>query len=148
MILFATFAAKAPSLKGQPSPKDYPHARQLAELLKGHNLIQVGGDGDEQLTPDFRRNLSFNELGNLIHESRTGICCDSYLQHYYWFLKRRAIVLFGISDPIIFGHPENINLLKDRSFLRPQQFDLYYVNQYKPEAFVTPEEVLKALHEL
>lgn len=146
MILFAPFAAKAPSLKGQPSPKDYPWAKELAELLREHNVVQVGGNGDEQLTPDFRRNLSFRDLGNLILESDTGICCDSYLQHYYWFLKRRAIVLFGISDPLIFGHPENMNLLKDRNFLRPQQFDLYYLTDYKPEAFVTPEKVVEALN--
>jgi hypothetical protein len=54
-------------------------------------------------------------------------------------------VLFSISDPLIFGHPENLNLLRDRKFLRPRQFDLYYINQYNQEAFVTPPEVLQAL---
>jgi ADP-heptose:LPS heptosyltransferase len=146
MVLFAPFAAKAPSLKGQPSPKDYPWAKELATLLEKHNVVQVGGNGDEQLTPDFRRNLSFSDLGKLILESKTAITVDSYLQHYYWFLKRRAIVLWGISDPVIFGHPENINLLKDRKFLRPQQFDLYYTNQYCTESFVTPERVVEALN--
>jgi hypothetical protein len=63
-------------------------------------------------------------------------------------LHKPAIVLFGISDDRIFGHPENINLLKSREFLRPNQFDLYYVTDVKPEAFVSPQEVLKALHEL
>ncbi len=147
VILFAPFAAKAPSLKGQPSPKDYPYSKELANLLTDYNVVQVGGNGDEQLTPDFRRNISFNDLGDLILESDTAICVDSYLQHYYWFLKRRAIVLWGISDPVIFGHPENTNLLKDRKFLRPQQFDLYYVNQYCTEAFVTPEDVIRELNQ-
>lgn len=148
MILFAPFAARSPSLNGQPSPKDYPWPKQLAEVLENeHKVVQVGGNGDEQVCKDFRKNLSFHDLGKLILESRTGISCDSYLQHCYWYHSRRAIVLFGPSDPVVFGHPENLNLLVDRRFLRPNQFDLYYVNQYNPEAFVKPQDVLRALCE-
>jgi ADP-heptose:LPS heptosyltransferase len=147
-ILYAPFAARSPSLSGQPSPKDYPHAKELAELLEtDHELIQVAGNGDVQVAKDVRRNLPFKEVGKLIEESDTGICVDSYLQHYYWYLNRRAIVLFGPSDPVVFGHPENLNLLRDRSYLRPNQFDLYYTTDYKPEAFVSPQEVLDVLQE-
>ena len=49
------------------------------------------------------------------------------------------------SDPNIFGHPENINLLKDRSYLAEQQFLWWDLYEYNPEAFVKPEEVLKFL---
>ena len=146
MILFAPFAARSPSLKGQPSPKDYPNPKELAALLESaHEVIQVGGKEDEQVAKDFRPNLSFTELGKLIDESQTGICCDSYLQHYYWYRDRRAIVLWGISDPIIFGHPENLNLLVDRAFLRTNQFDLYYTSDYRAEAFIDPSKVIEAL---
>jgi ADP-heptose:LPS heptosyltransferase len=148
VILYAPFAARGPSLNGQPSPKDYPFARELAQLLENdYELVQVGGNGDEQVAKDFRPNLSFIELGKLIDESQTGICVDSYLQHYYWYRNRKSIVIFGISDPIIFGHPENLNLLKDRANLRPNQFDLYYTSDYKPEAFVSPNEILDSLTE-
>jgi ADP-heptose:LPS heptosyltransferase len=145
VILFAPFAARAPSLKGQPSPKDYPFPKELVSLIGEDNIVQVGGTDDEQIAPDFRKNLSFRDLGDLILQSQTGICADSFLQHYYWYLGRRAIVLFSISDPLIFGHPENLNLLVDRRFLRPNQFDLYYTNNYKPEAFSPPEQVIEAL---
>ena len=149
MILYAPFAARSPSLNGQPSPKDYPFARELAELLeKDYEVVQVGGGNDVQVTKDFRPNLSFNELGKLIHASRTGICVDSYLQHCYWYFDRRAIVLLGISDPLIFSHLIHLNLLKDRKFLRPKQFDLYYLNQYNPDAFVKPSDVLQALSKI
>ena len=111
-------------------------------MLNGHELIQVGVNGEEQLVPDFRKNLSFKDLGNLISEADTAICVDSYLQHHFWANRKRAIVLFGVSDPLIFGHPENVNLLKDRKFLRENQFDLYYSNQLCPEAFVSPQEVM------
>ena len=146
-ILFAPFAARHPNLNGSGSPKDYPFAKQLAELIiaQGHNLIQVGSEGETQLAPDFRKNPSFDEVGKFISTADTAICVDSYLQHHCWLLNKRAIVLWGISDPLIFGHPFHINLLKDRSFLRPNQFDLYYANEHKPEAFVSPEEVLEAL---
>lgn len=148
MILFAPFAEKQPWLNGSPSPKDYPWAKELAELLREDNLIQVGGNNDEQVAPDFRRNLSFTELGELIKESRTAICVDSYLQHYYWYMDKPAIVLWGISDPIIFGHTLHMNLLKDRKYLRGNQFDLYYENQINLEAFVKPEEVMRVLSEI
>jgi ADP-heptose:LPS heptosyltransferase len=145
MLLFAPFAARAPSLKGQPSPKDYPYHGQLVSLMGEYDIVQVGGTEDEQIVPDFRTNLSFQELGDLILQSETGICVDSFLQHYYWFLGRRAVVLFSVSDPLIFGHSENLNLLVDRRFLRRNQFDLYYLNDYKPEAFSPPEQVIEAL---
>jgi len=145
-ILFAPFAARQPHLNGSGSPKSYPFAKELASaIIAQHNVIQIGGEEDEQVVPDFRKNLSFDEVGKLISESDTAICVDSYLQHHCWFLNKKAIVLWGISDPLIFGHSLHLNLLKDRSFLRPNQFDLYYSNQHRPEAFVSPDEVLKAL---
>jgi len=145
-ILFAPFAARAPQLNGSGSPKDYPFAKDLISMIvESHNVIQVGGEGEEQMAPTFRKNLSFGQVGDLIAMCDTAICVDSYLQHHMWFLNKRAIVLWGISDPLIFGHSLHCNLLKDRSFLRPNQFDLYYSNQHRPEAFVSPDVVLKAL---
>src|SRR6266436_5135950 len=95
-IIYAPFAARSPSLNGQPSPKDYPWPKELAALLeKYHEVIQVGGNGDEKVCKDFRKNLSFHDLGKLILESGTGICVDSYLSHAYWYHNRRAVVLFG-----------------------------------------------------
>ncbi len=148
-LLFAPYAARGPSLGGKPSPKDYPNPKELCELLeKDHEVIQMAGNDDPQVAKDVRRNLPHEQVCELIRWSDTGVCVDSYLQHAFWEVGKPAIVLFGISDPIIFGHPENINLLRDRKYLRPQQFDLYYQNQYCNEAFVSPEEVVKALDEL
>lgn len=149
-ILFAPFAAKAPSLNGQHSPKDYPYVKSLVELLvaSGHEVIQVGGSSDEQVCPDFRKGLLWEDLAGLIQESDTAICVDSLLQHAYWLLGKRAVVIFALSDPLIFGHKENLNLLKSRSSLRQNQFDLYYVNEYCEEAFPSPQEVVDALGKL
>jgi hypothetical protein len=54
---------------------------------------------------------------------------------------------FGQSDPNIFGYPGNINLLKDRSYLRPEQF-LHWWHEtvfYKEDAFVSAETVTETL---
>ncbi len=148
-ILYAPFAARSPSLGGQPSPKDYPWAKELGEALgKDHEVIQVGGGEDPQVASDVRRNLGFADLRKLINESDTAVCVDSYLGHYYWYVNRRAIVIFGISDPLIFGHESNLNLLKDRKYLRANQWDWYYTSDYCTEAFVSPEVVIESLHGL
>jgi ADP-heptose:LPS heptosyltransferase len=148
-ILFAPFARKAPHLKGLGNPKDYPFAKELAKLLcQKHLVTQVGGEADEQLVQDFRKNLSFDQMSELIKSHETAVCVDSYLQHHMWFLNKKAIVLWGVSDPLFFGHSLHLNLLKDRKYLREKQFDLYYSNQFNSEAFVSPEEVLKAIDNL
>src|SRR5438552_15181681 len=149
-ILLAPFARKAPILNGSGSPKNYPFARELVELLlnEGHVVIQVGGNDEEQIASDFRKGLPFNQVEELIQSCDTAICADSYLQHHCWLVGKRAIVLWGVSDPLIFGHSTHINLLKGRDFLRPNQFDLYYSNQVNPEAFVSPQEVVDALKQL
>lgn len=136
-------------MEGTPSPKDYPFARELAERMEeNRQVIQVGGGEDEQVATEFRANLSFDDLGKLIEECETAVCVDSFLQHAMWFFSKPAIVLWGISDPEVFGHPEHINLLRDRKFLRPNQFDLYYKNEHRPEAFFTPPEVIEKLNML
>jgi len=70
---------------------------------------------------------------------------DSFFQHYCWSLGKPGVVLWGQSDPVIFGHPENVNLLKDRDYLREKQFWLWEQCGFRAEAFVTPDEVLEAL---
>jgi hypothetical protein len=62
-----------------------------------------------------------------------------------WDIGKPGIVLWGQSDPLIFGHPENNNLLKDRKYLREKQFWWWEQCDYNAEAFVRPEEIIKHL---
>ena len=110
-------------------------------------MIQVGIEGEEQLVPDFRKNLSMVELSKLVNECDTWIGVDSFGQHFCWDLGKYGVVLWGQSDPNIFGHPENTNLLKDRKYLREKQFWLWEQTNLIPESFVDPEIVVKALRE-
>jgi ADP-heptose:LPS heptosyltransferase len=142
MIIIAPYAQKLRN--GQNNPKNYPWWKQLIKMID-EPIIQVGVDGEEQLVDDFRKNLSLEELKPFVYDCRTWISVDSFFQHYAWDIGKPGIVLWGQSDPLIFGHPENTNLLKDRKYLREKQFWLWEQCDYNTEAFVKPEEIIKYL---
>jgi len=140
MILIAPFAK--PLVNGKNNPKNYPYWKELIAQID-ERIIQVGVGGEEQLVPEFVKNLPIVRLKELIAECRTWIGCDSFFQHLAWDCGKPGVVLWSVSDPLIYGHPENINLLKDRSYLAPNQFLWWDFTEHNPDAFVKPEEVLK-----
>ena len=144
MIIIAPYAQKLRT--GNLNPKNYPHWKELIEQIK-EPIIQVGVEGETQLVPDFRKNLPIPELCTLLKECRIWISVDSFIQHLGWDEGKKGIVLWGPSDPLIFGHPENINLLKDRSCLVENQFIWWEATEHKNDRFVKPKEVLKYLEE-
>jgi hypothetical protein len=127
----------------QKHPKNYPWWQQLIELLEknGHTVTQVGLEGEPQLTQNFLTNLPVKELEKLIMEHDTWFSVDSFGQHLAWSLGRRGIAIFGQSDPNIFGHEENINVLKDRSYLRDRQFWWWEQAEYREDCWVEPEKI-------
>lgn len=145
MIIISPFAKWMRN--GQPHPKNYPYWEQLIEKIN-LPIVQVGVENEKQLVPDFRPNLPLPDLKTLVEQCTTWISVDSFFQHFCWDVGKRGIVLFGQSDPNIFGHPENINLLKDRKYLRQHQFWMWEQAEFIEEAFVKPEVVLKALASL
>ena len=64
---------------GKRNPKNYPYWQELIELIK-EPIVQIGIEGEEQLVPDFRKNLSLSELRELVNQCRTWISCDSFFQ--------------------------------------------------------------------
>lgn len=133
---------------GEKHPKNYPFWPQLVELLldNGHQLTQVGVEGEERVVEDFRSGLSHSDLCQLVRTYDTWIGVDSYGQHMAWSAGVRGIAIFGQSDPLIFGHSENVNLLKSRSYLRQQQFWLWEQCSADDSVWVTPGEVVDALN--
>jgi ADP-heptose:LPS heptosyltransferase len=144
MIIISPYAKKL--LNGKQNPKNYPYWKELIAQID-EPVVQVGVEGEVQLVPDFRKNLSLTELRKLMQECRIWISCDSFLQHLGWDEGKQGIVLWSVSDPLIFGHPENINLLKDRANLTPNQFLWWDFTEHNPSKFVSPEEVIKHLKE-
>ena len=131
-------------LSGKQNPKNYPYWETLIEMID-EPIIQVGIETEKQLVPDFRKNLPITELRKLIQECRTWISCDSFFQHLCWDEGKKGIVLWGVSDPLIYGHPENINLLADRKHLAENQFLWWEFVEHQNERFVKPQEVIKYL---
>jgi len=129
---------------GQKHPKNYPYWQEVLSKIQ-EPVIQVGVEGETQLVPDFRKNLPLSELAVLVKECKTWMSCDSFFQHFCWDLNKPGIVIFSQSDPNIFGHVENINLLKDRKYLREKQFWIWEQAEYNQDAFVDPGIVLLAL---
>lgn len=133
---------------GKPHPKNYPFWPELIKLLvaDGHKLTQLGVDGEEQLVDDFIKNLPHSKLCEAVRDCDTWIGVDSYGQHLGWYVGKPGIAIFGQSDPLIFGHSENVNLLKDRKYLREHQFWLWEQCEAMDEVWVTPAEVVAALN--
>jgi len=145
MLIISPFAKKLHN--GNENPKNYPFWEELIQKLpKDIKVIQVGITGEKQLVPDFRQNLPLDELKKLILECDTWIGVDSFFQHLAWAIGKPGIVLWSVSDPLIFGHPENINLLKDRNSLVENQFLWWDFTEHKPDTFVSPDEVLKFIN--
>lgn len=145
MIIIAPYAQKLRN--GKQNPKNYPYWEELIKLID-EPIVQVGIKGEKQLVDDFRMNLPINELRKLIQECRTWIGVDSFFQHLAWDENKKGIVLWGVSDPLIFGHPENTNLLKDRSYLAANQFLWWELTEHNNERFVKPQEVMEYLNKV
>lgn len=142
MIIISPYSKKL--LSGKENPKNYPFWKELLAMID-EPVVQVGVSGEEPLVEDFRVDLSTPDLRNLIQECQTWISCDSFFQHLAWDEGKKGIVLWSVSDPLIYGHPENINLLKDRSCLSENQFLWWEYVEHDPAKFVRPEIVKDAL---
>ncbi len=142
MIIIAPYAQKLRN--GNNNPKNYPWWPELISMIN-EPIVQVGIEGEKQIVDDFRKNLSLEELKSLVLECKTWISVDSFFQHFAWDLNKYGVVLWGQSDPLVFGHPENTNLLKDRKYLREKQFWWWEQCEYNADAFMTPIEVVNHL---
>ena len=142
MIIISPYTKQLRS--GKQNPKNYPYWEELISQIK-EPIVQVGIEGEKQLVGDFRTNLRISELRELIKECRIWISCDSFFQHLAWDEGKPGIVLWSVSDPLIYGHPENINILKDRSHLAKNQFLWWEFTEHKNERFVKPKDVLQYL---
>lgn len=147
MILLSAYSRLAP--ESDRNPKDYPYWPEVIDVLsKDHKIVQVGLLTETRLVEDMRYDLSLPKLAQLINECKTWISVDSFFQHYAWSLGKRGVVVFSKSDPNIFGHKENINLLKSRDYLRPDQFGLWKDCPYDEQAFIEPQKVIDAVKSL
>ena len=137
---------------GERNPKDYPFGDELAVLLKeeGYTVIQIRTTDDPILgeANEVKTNLPLKELAQLIQESDTFVSVDNFIQHYAAYLNKKGVVIFSKSDPLIYGYPKNINLLKSRNYLMKNQFQTWEQDVFDKDAFVEPELVVKKVKNL
>ena len=62
-------------------------------------------------------------------------------------MPKHGVVLWSLSDPAIFGYEENLNLLKDRAYLRAKQFRVWEEQSCVPDAWLEPDEVVARIRE-
>lgn len=135
---------------GKTNPKNYPYWKELIELIQkeGQTIVQIGQPDEDKLVDDFRTINSMDELKELINTCDTWIGIDSFFQHFAWKMKKKGIVLFGPSNPIIFGHTENINLYGGKKYFRPDQFGIWETCECNDKAFTKPKDVMEQLRKL
>ncbi len=148
-VIISPFSRKT-HLTAKESPKNAP--RELWKTIiddlraKGIKTTQLGVDGEEDLlTNEFIKNAAPSELLILLKQADLSISVDNWLPHFCHFYKiNKNIVLWGKSNPEIFGYQEFTNLYKDKKYFRigREQYKYWQDVEYQPEAFVSSQVVL------
>jgi ADP-heptose:LPS heptosyltransferase len=146
-ILVAPYAKK---LEGKDNPKNYPYWEETIYLIKKKlneenvdvNFCQLGISGEVKLKncDGYAYDEPIDVIKKFVFECDTFICVDTWLQHMAHYYGKKGFVIWSASDPNIFGYPENENILKDRKYLRPKQFDSW-INpdvSYNQDSFFPP----------
>ena len=148
-IIIAPYSRKLRN--GKRNPKDFPYWDKVLENLNKNfsdiKVIQIGRSGEDRLpyTNDFITDLPLDQLQKLIEKCDVWISVDSFLQHLAAHTNRTGIVIFGKSDPNLFGYKRNINLLKSRTYLRDRQFSIWEEEAYDESCFVSPNTVVETI---
>ena len=149
-IIISPYSSKLKN--GLQNPKNYPYFNEVIKELKKEGIytIQIGVDGEEKFKEanEYQFNLNLKDLERLTLSVDTFISVDNFYPHLCNLINKKGIVIFSQSDPLIFGHSLHINLLKDRSYLRENQFWLWEQCSYNYEAFINPIIVKKAIESI
>jgi len=149
-ILISPFSK--PMRDGKENPKNYPYWDEVVKTLveRGHEVSQLQY-GSESTIPSCREIVHYSSVQiveMLVDECDTYIAVDNFLQHLAHYRKKYGVVIWGKSDPALFGYPENTNLLKDPKFLRNHQFETWEAEQFDPNVFVDPQIVIEAVEKI
>lgn len=154
-IIISPYAQKLPN--GALNPKNFPYWPETLALIKEKlpklEIIQIGRDGEEKIKGITGSAFNKNpvELLELSRTCDTWISVDSFYQHFCNYYKLPpGIVVYSQSNPNIFGYSHNKNLLKNKKYLKPDQFLFWWHESttYNIDAFVDAKTVAKTLFEV
>lgn len=133
---------------GNANAKNYPWWKEVIAMLreKGCHVTQVGLSGEVSFdVNEVVNGAKLKTLEKMIAECDVWCSVDNFFQHLAHLQRKPGVVIFGRSNPDIFGHSENKNLLKDRNNLREKQFDIWEACPANDDVFVSPDVVVNAL---
>jgi ADP-heptose:LPS heptosyltransferase len=141
-ILIAPWARR--HNKDKHNPKDYPYWEEVVKQLTGlgHFCLQISCTGEPIISPNILLNQPLDTISMLVKSYDLWISIDSFLQHLAHKLGKRGIVIWGPSNPTMFGYKENINILPIKQMNYPQ-FYRWDMVEPDPSIFALPEEVVK-----
>lgn len=146
-IIISPFAK--PLLNYKTNPKNYPYWSDLVLLLnnEGHRITQIGTIGESKIdgVAYFVINLPIKGLLEIYNECDTWISIDSFWPHlvHNQPTVKPGYVIWSLSDPNIFGYKYNMNILKDRKYLRKDQFLFWEGESYNFDAFLSAKKVFE-----
>ena len=154
MIIISPYSQKLKD--GKPNCKNYPWWNLVVSGVKKYMVekngadipfLQIGVNGEQEILgiDRFEKNLSIKDIEKRIKDCVTWISGDNFFHHLAWTLNKPGVVIFSRSDPKYYGHPGNINLLKDTKYLRPDPFGIWENCPYDEEAFISPDIVVHHL---
>lgn len=117
--------------KEKINAKNYPFMQELVDLMvvKGHKIIQVGIKDEVKLQGcEYCFDLPLRDLEKLLVKTGYFLSVDNFLHHMAHCLKVPGAVLWGPSDSRIFGYHDQLNIGKNREYLRPDQFGFYHLD--------------------
>lgn len=112
----------------------------------GLHIIQVGLPGETIVTGvnETKFGLRLTELAILVHNCATFCSVDNFFHHFCAFHGKAGVVVWGKSDPLLFGHSMHHNLV-NRNKLRPLQFELWKNEPFDSSVFPEPILVIEAV---
>lgn len=130
--------------------KSYPYWNELIAKIKtlGYKTIQIGTKNEPLFNTDEHYiDLPFKEIENKILECRCWISVDNFLQHLCNCMSTviQGIVIYGLSDPNLFGYKYNKNILKSKNNLRSNQFDSWPHVKRNDNVFFKPDEMFEQI---
>ena len=117
--------------------KSYPYWDELISLLKDDEVKEIKGI------------MPIKEIVELVNWCDVWLSIDSFLPHLCAYYKlKTGIVIWGKSDPELFGYKHNNNILKSHENLRKDQFRWWKDVVWNKADFYPAETILSEINKL
>ncbi len=149
-LVLSPYSSKVANPLG--NPKNYPRFQDVVTILKNTgiwHITQIGTATETAFTnvDAMMTNATLDQIEQLIETCDVWLAVDNFL-HHMLRNNSKGVVVWGQSDPNLFGYGNHVNLLKSRSYLRENQFGTWDECQYRTDCWVGPDEVASAVIQL